>query len=164
MIEQKVHDLVEPVLAELGYELVQVRMFGAGNGKTLQILADRTDDTKLLVADLEKISKTVSSILDVEDVIESRYHLEVSSPGIDRPLVKRADYEKHKGKLINVRLIRANDKGRKFKGTIVDTSEDNFTFKPENFEENFIIDYSNVDTARLVITDEMFGRGKKRKF
>jgi ribosome maturation factor RimP len=164
MIEQKVHDLLEPTLKQLGYELVQVRMFGAGSSKTLQILADRTDGTKLLLGDLEKISKTVSSIMDVENVIDSRYHLEVSSPGVDRPLVKRADYEKHLGQLINVRLIRANDKGRKFKGNIVAVGEDNFTFKPENFPENFTIDFLNVDTAKLVMTDEMFGKGKKRKF
>ena len=164
MIEEQVHKLLEGTLSQMGYELVQVKMFGAGSGKTLQILADKTDGTKLLLGDLEKISKTVSSIMDVENVIDSRYHLEVSSPGLDRPLVKRADYEKHLGQLINVRLIRANDKGRKFKGTIVAASEDNFTFKPENFPENFVIDFLNVDSAKLVITDEMFGKGKKKKF
>src|SRR5262245_15293508 len=163
MIEEKVHNLIEDTLKDMGYGLVQVRMFGAGSGKTLQIMAERSDGTSLMMADLEKISKTVSSILDVENAIDSRYHLEVSSAGVDRPLIKPADCARFTGKEVTVRLIRANDKGRKFKGIIIAAGEDNFTFKPENFHENFIIDYSNVDVAKLVITDEMFGKGKKKK-
>ncbi len=155
--------MLEKALLTMGYTLVLVRMHGAGSGKTLQIMAEKSDGASLIMEDLEKISKTVSAILDVEDVIESRYHLEVSSPGLDRPLVKRADYERFMGKLVNIRLIRANDKGRKFKGVITAAAEDFFTFKPENFAENFEIDYSNIDTAKLVITDEMFNKGKKKK-
>ena len=162
MIEEKVHQLLEPALTDMGYSLVQVKMFGDGKGKTLQIMAEFIDGKPLKVEDLEKISKRASAILDVEDVIENRYYLEVSSPGLDRPLVKRADYERFIGKLINVRLMRANDKGRKFKGNIVAAGEDSFTLKPENFPDNFEIDYSNVDSAKLVITDEMFNIGKKK--
>jgi ribosome maturation factor RimP len=164
LIEENIHNLLESTLSQMGYGLVQVRMIGAGAGKILQVMAEKADGTPLMLGDLEKISKTVSSIMDVENAIDSRYHLEVSSPGIDRPLVKRADYERFMGKLVNIRLIRANDKGRKFKGNVVAAGVDSFTFKPENFNENFEIDYSNVDSAKLVITEEMMGKGKKKKF
>ncbi len=164
MIEEKIHTLLEPALADMGYSLVLVNMFGDGKGKTLQIMAEMADGTPLKVGDLEQISKQAGTLLDVEDVIQTRYYLEVSSPGLDRPLVKPADFKRFIGSLITVRLLRANDKGRRFKGNIVDAGEQSFTLKPENFPENFEIDFLNVDKANLVITDEMFGKGKKRKF
>ncbi len=160
MIEEKIANLLEEPFKDMGYNLVQVRMFGSDKGKTLQIMAEKADETPLSVGDLEKISKRASAILDVENVIDARYYLEVSSPGIDRPLLKPKDFERYKGSLINVRLMRANDKGRKFKGNIVAAGVDSFTLKPENFPENFEIDYSNIDAAKLVITDEML---KKKK-
>lgn len=162
MLEEKISQIIEPVLTDMGYSLVQVKMFGSDKGKTLQIMAEKADGTALMLGDLEKISKRVSATLDVENVLEVRYYLEVSSPGLDRPLIRPKDYEKYTGSLINLRLMRANDKGRKFKGNIVAVNQDGFTFKPENFEENFEIDFSNVDSAKLVITDEMFGKGKKK--
>ncbi len=155
MLEEKISNLIEPILADMGYGLVKVSMFGQDKGKTLQILCENADGSALKVGDLEKISKRVSATLDVENVLDSRYYLEVSSPGLDRPLIRPKDYEKYVGSLINLRLMRANDRGRKFKGTIVKVHQDGFTFKPENFTEHFEIDFLNVDNAKLVITDEM---------
>lgn len=155
MIEERIHNLLSPVLEDLGFNLVQVKMFDVARNKTLQIMAERVDETPLTVGDLEVISRKSSALLDVEDVISARYFLEVSSPGIDKPLIKAKDFIRFIGSEINIRLIRANDKGRKFKGKIISANEDKVSFKPENFEEIFEIDFTNIDSAKLVITDEM---------
>jgi ribosome maturation factor RimP len=85
---QRVAALAEPVLADMGFRLVRVKM----SGPTLQIMAERPDGT-FSIDDCEAVSRALSPILDVEDVVASRYHLEVSSPGIDRPLVRPSDFE-----------------------------------------------------------------------
>jgi ribosome maturation factor RimP len=160
MIEERIHNLLSPVLEDMGFNLVQVKMFDVDRKKTLQIMAEKADETPLTVGDLEAISKKSSALLDVEDVISARYFLEVSSPGIDRPLIKAKDFIRFVGSEINIRLIRANDRGRKFKGKILSANEDKISFKPENFEEIFEIDFTNIDSAKLVITEAMLKKGK----
>lgn len=164
MIEEKIKELIVPLIEKMGYSLVQARILGDGKYKTLQVMAEKNDGTALMLGDLQTISKNISNLLDETNIFESRYNLEISSPGLDRPLVKFKDYQNNVGSLINIRLLRANDKGRKFKGFIISVNENGLIFKPENFAENFEIEFSNIDSAKLVITDEMFGKGKKRKF
>lgn len=94
---QKIAQLIEPTLQDLGFELVQARLMG-GSRKTLQIMAEPLDRTRTMtVEDCAEISHAVSALLDVEDPITGAYDLEVSSPGLDRPLVRRADYERFAG-------------------------------------------------------------------
>ena len=90
-LEGRIAAIVEPVIEQLGYRLVRIRMSGL-NGTTLQIMAERPDGT-MTVEDCEAVSRGVSPVLDVEDPLDRAYHLEVSSPGIDRPLVRRQDFE-----------------------------------------------------------------------
>ena len=156
MLEQNIHNLIEPPLAEQGYELVQIKIMGAPKqGKTLQIMVENVDGTGLSVGNLQQISRIIAKIMDEEDPISDKYYLEVSSPGIDRPLVKKKDFENHIGFLISVKLISANDKGRKFKGVVKTVNEDKLIFQPENFPEEFEIDFLNIDSAKLVLTDEL---------
>src|SRR5580658_3166626 len=98
----RVAALVEPVLAELGYRLVRVRVSGLA-GCTVQVMAERPDGT-MTIEDCETASRALSPVLDAADPIEGAYRLEISSPGIDRPLVRRSDFERHEGAEVKVEL------------------------------------------------------------
>ena len=106
-LEGRIAAIVEPVIEQLGYRLVRIRMSGL-NGTTLQIMAERPDGT-MTVEDCEAVSRGVSPVLDVEDPLDRAYHLEVSSPGIDRPLVRRQDFEAWAGHLIKLETNRLLD-------------------------------------------------------
>jgi len=99
-IDARIALIVEPVLEADGYRLVRVRLSGQ-NGLTLQIMAERRDGT-MTVEDCEAVSRLLSPVLDVEDPIDKAYHLEISSPGIDRPLVRRSDFAEAVGRLVKV--------------------------------------------------------------
>ena len=112
----RVAAIVEPVLVDLGYRLVRVRVSGA-DGCTLQIMAEHPDGT-MTVEDCEKVSRTLSPALDRADPIERGYRLEVSSPGMDRPLVRRSDFERFIGHHIKVELGVAVTGQRRFRGIL----------------------------------------------
>ena len=99
-IDARVAAIVQPVLRAMGYRLVRVRLSGQ-HGLTLQIMAEREDGT-MTVEDCEEVSRAVSPAIDVEDPIEKAYHLEVSSPGIDRPLVRKSDFAAWQGHLVKI--------------------------------------------------------------
>jgi ribosome maturation factor RimP len=115
-LEARIAHIVEPVAAGLGYRLVRIKL-SAMNGTTLQIMAERPDGT-MTVEDCETLSRDLSPTLDVEDPIDREYHLEVSSPGIDRPLVRRSDFERWSGHAAKVELNRTVDGRKRFKGTL----------------------------------------------
>src|SRR5690349_19663140 len=99
-VDARVAHIIEPVVEGLGYRLVRVRLSGQ-NGLTLQIMAERSDGT-MTVEDCEALSRAVSPALDVDDPIDKAYHLEVSSPGIDRPLVRKSDFSTWNGHLVKL--------------------------------------------------------------
>src|SRR6185312_8792713 len=103
-LEARIAHIVEPVIENLGYRLVRVKV-SAMNGTTVQIMAERPDGT-MTVADCERLSRDLSPTLDVEDPLDRAYNLEVSSPGIDRPLVRRSDFERWAGHVAKVELER----------------------------------------------------------
>ena len=107
-IVQKITQIIEPTLADMGFALVRVLYQGADTNNTLQIMIERADYSAMQADDCEKVSKALSAILDVEDVIANRYLLEVTSPGIDRPLVKLADYERFCGREAKVETSAKN--------------------------------------------------------
>ncbi len=104
-VDARIALIVEPVLAADGYRLVRVRLSGQ-NGLTLQIMAEREDGT-MTVEDCEAVSRLLSPVLDVEDPIDKAYHLEISSPGIDRPLVRKSDFADSVGRLVKVETSKA---------------------------------------------------------
>jgi ribosome maturation factor RimP len=120
--EARVAHIVEPVIAGLGYRLVRVRL-SAANGATLQIMAERPDGT-MTIEDCERVSQDVSPALDVEDPIDRAYNLEVSSPGIDRPLVRRSDFVRASGQAVKIEMARALDGRKRFKGVIAGVDGD----------------------------------------
>src|SRR4029077_7835476 len=108
--------IAEPVLADLGYRLVRVRISGA-EGCTVQIMAERPDGT-MTIADCEAASRALSPVFDAEDPIDSEYRLEVSSPGIDRPLGRRSDFERHAGHEGTITMRARLDGRKRFRGIL----------------------------------------------
>ncbi|MBC2806319.1 ribosome maturation factor RimP, partial [Rhizobium ruizarguesonis] len=97
-LDQRLADIIEPVLVDLGFRLIRVRMMNQ-NGATMQVMAERNDGT-MTVQDCEEVSMAISPVLDVEDPVDKEYHLEVSSPGIDRPMVRKSDFVRWQGHLV----------------------------------------------------------------
>jgi ribosome maturation factor RimP len=116
-LEARIAQIVEPVVTDLGYELVRVKV-SAVNGMTVQIMAERPDGT-MTVEGCEAISRNVSPVLDVADPISREYHLEVSSPGIDRPLTRPKDFELWAGHEAKVELDVARDGRKRFRGILL---------------------------------------------
>jgi ribosome maturation factor RimP len=162
-LEGVVAAIVEPVIEQLGYRLVRVRL-SQMNGQTLQIMAERADGT-MSVEDCEAISRAVSPVMDVEDPINGEYHLEVSSPGIDRPLVRRADFEiwmHHTLKLETTRIV-ANRK--RFRGKIIEVIGDSIRLErdetPPGEDTVVEVPMDAIGDARLMLTDELIAAALK---
>jgi ribosome maturation factor RimP len=112
--------MVEPSLEGMGYRLVRAAMTGGGaRGATLQIMAERADDAPMTVEDCALISRQVSALLDVADPIAGAYRLEISSPGIDRPLVRAEDYDRFSGHQAKIELSRPKDGRKRFRGRLI---------------------------------------------
>lgn len=157
-LEARIAHMVAPVAAGLGYRLVRVKITAA-SGMTLQIMAERPDGT-MTVEDCEALSKDVSPVLDVEDPISEAYNLEVSSPGIDRPLVRRSDFERWTGHEAKIELSRQIDGRKRYRGILAGVEGDTLRLtiekkaklaEPETAE----IAFADIGEARLVLTDEL---------
>lgn len=156
-LDARVAAIVIPVLVALGFRLVRVNISGL-NGLTMQIMAERPDGS-ITVEDCEAISKAVSPVLEVEDPVTRAYHLEVSSPGIDRPLVRKSDFAAWAGHVMKIETTVAVSGRKKFKGKTVEADEAGFLFENEMVaygEEQMVrIPYEAIGEARLVLTDEL---------
>lgn len=154
-MDARIAAIVEPVLVDMGYRLVRVRLTSQ-NGSTLQIMAERRDGT-MTVEDCEEISRALSPVLDVEDPIDGTYHLEISSPGIDRPLVSRSDFADWSGHLAKIETTIAVDRKRRFRGRIADVDDSGFAVEIDGAEPGPIvrIGFDAVREARLIVTDDL---------
>ena len=155
--------IAEPVLAELGYRLVRVRISGSA-GCTVQIMAERPNGT-MAIEDCEAVSRALSPVLDVADPIDSRYRLEISSPGIDRPLVRRSDFERYAGHLAQVEMLASIQGRRRFRGELLGTDGDFARLRcndggAENREVLLRID--DMSEARLLLTDTLISESLRR--
>ncbi|PIT70781.1 ribosome maturation factor RimP [Bartonella tribocorum] len=163
-IEARVAALVIPLLKPLGFRLVRVKLLGQ-NGLTLQIMVERADGS-LTVKDCETVSRTVSPLLDVENVIERKYHLEISSPGIDRPLVRKSDFFHWQGHLAKIETKITIDERRKFRGILTNITQDGFilsTDKAAYGEAMYTsISFCDIINAHLVLTDELIRNALKK--
>ena len=156
-LEAKVAAIVEPAIEQIGYRLVRGRLSGM-NGMTLQIMAERPDGT-MTVEGCEEVSRAISPVLDVEDPIDKAYHLEVSSPGIDRPLVRHSDFETWAGFLMKLETSRLVGERKRFRGKIVKVEADQITIdrdQPAYGEPaSAVIPIDAIAEARLILTDEL---------
>lgn len=156
-IDARIAAIVAPVLRGVGFRLVRVRLLSQ-NGLTLQIMAERPDGT-MTVEDCEEVSRAVSPALDVEDPIEKAYHLEVSSPGIDRPLVRKSDFAAWQGHLAKVETSVLVADRKRFRGKIAASDESGVEIardQPAYGEEPTVrLPYEAIAEARLVLTDDL---------
>lgn len=136
--------LIEPVVVGLGYELAGVEF--DSRLRTLRVYID--SENGIVVDDCSKVSHQISGLLDVEDPIPGNYHLEVSSPGMDRPLFTPAQFERFQGSLVRVQLLRPLDGRRKFKARLVGVSGDKAVLEEEGTV--FEIPFDSIDKARVV--------------
>src|ERR1044071_2083453 len=129
-IAARVAAIATPVLRSLGYRLVRVRISGT-SGCTVQIMAERADGT-MAIEDCEAASRALSPVFDVEDPIDREYRLEPSSPGIDRPLVRRSDFERHAGQEVKIEMAVALDGRKRFRGILLGVEGDAARLRPRD--------------------------------
>ena len=156
---QRIERLIEPALTAMGYELVRVALQGGESRPTLQIMAERNDGVAMSVDDCADISRALSALLDVEDPIASAYTLEVSSPGIDRPLVKRADFERFAGFEARIETVQPVAGRKRFLGRLMGVAGDDVRLrepaKTADAEDETLVPLAAIARAKLVLTDEL---------
>ena len=162
-IDRRLAEIITPVIEDLGYELVRVRLQG-GKTATLQIMADRPEGG-INVDDCAQISTAVSASLDVEDPIEDNYHLEVSSPGIDRPLTRLKDFVSFEGYEARLDLNQAIDGRKKFKGLLagVEGTEVLINIEDQGQTHTIGLEFDLLSDAKLVLTDELIKEMLRQK-
>jgi ribosome maturation factor RimP len=148
----KIESMIGPSLSAMGYSIVRVAFTG-GRRPTLQIMAERVDNVMMTVDDCATISHTVSALLDVADPIDSAYQLEISSPGIDRPLTRRADYERFAGFEAKIDMLRPIEGRRRFRGTLMGVEGDDAKLLVG--ADTLLLPLDAVARAKLVLTDEL---------
>lgn len=159
-VTDRIADLITPTLESMGYELVRVHISGSKINQTLQIMAERQDGNAITVEDCETISHTVSAQLDVADPIASAYHLEVSSPGIDRPLTRLKDYQRFAGFEAKVQLTEPRDGRRNFRGILrgiegKDVALELIAEKKGETAAKITLPFTAIDQAKLIMTDAL---------
>ena len=158
-LEERITEIIAAPVEHLGYEVVRVKMLDGIKRQTLQVMIDRADEENIQVEDCEKASRQISALLDVEDPITENYDLEVSSPGVDRPLTRLKDFDRFKGLEVKVETQDKINDRRRFKGTLVGLEENNVLVDVpvagQADDERVVIDFGNIIKAKLVLTDEL---------
>jgi ribosome maturation factor RimP len=152
--------LIEPEVKSLGYDLVRVAMTGGRSDPTLQVMAERADTRQLALGDCETISRRLSELLDTmeaegRDPIPGGYRLEVSSPGIDRPLTRLKDYDDWKGHEARVTLTETQAGRKQITGTLCGTGERDIVHVTGKDGKDYPIPFSSIASAKLLLTDAL---------
>jgi ribosome maturation factor RimP len=167
-LSARVAAIAEPVIEQLGYRLVRVQI-SPQSGLTVQIMAERPEDGSMSVGDCEVVSRALSPVIEAQDPIERAYRLEVSSPGIDRPLVRRSDFERYAGHVAKVEMARGIDGRKRFRGVLLGVEGDAVKLRREDTRpdepQDFLLSMDDMAEAKLVLTDalveESLRRGKQ---
>ncbi|HKX92933.1 MAG TPA: ribosome maturation protein RimP [Sphingomicrobium sp.] len=146
--------LIEPEVERLGFDLVRVQMIGGSSDPTLQVMAERADTRQLDIADCERISRRLSEMLDLADPIEGSYRLEVSSPGIDRPLTRLKDYQDWAGHDARITLVSPHEGRKQFTGELRGLEDQLVLIRTRN-EESHALPFSQISSAKLLLTDKL---------
>lgn len=152
-MEKKIAELIESTVNDLGFGIVKIAINGSSN-KIVEIFIERLDGEKIEVGDCQIVSRNISAILDVEDIILGKYFLEVSSAGLERPLVTLQDFEKYSDSEIKIRLKEPHNGNLSFRGKLLGVVDKKIKLKSKNVEIGFA--FENIKKANLVLTDEMF--------
>lgn len=163
-VAARVSAVAGPVLEGMGYRLVRIRISGE-SGCTVQIMAERPDGSMQL-EDCEAISRALSPVLDVADPIDRAYRLEVSSPGIDRPLVRRSDFERYFGHLVKVEMAVAHEGRKRFRGKLGRVEGDRVHLRRDDAktegDADVLLTMEDIGEARLILTDELIAESMRR--
>lgn len=164
-LSARVATIIEPVIEQLGYRLVRVRVSGA-EGCTVQIMAERPNGS-MTVEDCEAVSRALSPVLDVADPIDRAYRLEVSSPGIDRPLVRKSDFERYAGHVARIETAMPIQGRKRFRGTLMGTEGEAARIRrddaTEGEEAEILLPIEEMSEARLVLTDQLVAEALRRE-
>jgi ribosome maturation factor RimP len=160
----RVAALAEPVIESLGYRLVRTQV-SQQSGLTVQIMAERPDGS-MTVGDCEIISRALSPVFDEKDPVAEPHRLEISSPGLDRPLVRRSDFDRHAGHVAKIEMARGIDGRKRFRGTLLGTQGDAVRLRRDDAKANeqmeFLLPIEDMAEAKLVLTDALIAEALKR--
>ena len=163
-VAARVSAVAGPVLQGMGYRLVRIKISGEA-GCTVQIMAERPDGS-MQIEDCEAISRALSPVLDIADPIERAYRLEISSPGIDRPLVRRSDFERFTGHLAKIEMAVAHQGRKRFRGTLAGVEGSAVHLRRDDVkadeDPNIWLALEDIAEARLVLTDELIAQSMRR--
>ncbi|OEJ64315.1 ribosome maturation factor RimP [Magnetovibrio blakemorei] len=153
-LAQRIQKMITPTIKDQGYEIVRVQITGAKHPR-LQIMAERADGTCIDVEDCATISRSISAVLDVEDPIEGEFTLEVSSPGIDRPLTRLQDYQTWAGFDVKIELKTGIDGRKRYLGRLLGLDEEQRILIECEEDEPHTLAFEDVQRAKLMLTDEL---------
>jgi ribosome maturation factor RimP len=160
----RVAAIVEPVLEGLGFRLVRVRV-SATDGCTVQVMAERPDGT-MVIEDCEAASRALSPVLDAADPMDRAYRLEMSSPGIDRPLVRRSDFDRYAGNVVKIEMAVAVDGRKRFRGELLGTEGNAARIRQDSSQTaeaaEFLLPIEEMAEAKLVLTDALIAESLRR--
>jgi ribosome maturation factor RimP len=160
----RVAAVAEPVLQGMGYRLVRIKISGEA-GTTVQVMAERPDGT-MNIDDCEAVSRALSPVLDVADPIDRAYRLEISSPGIDRPLVRRSDFERYLGYVAKIEMAVAEHGRKRFRGTLIAVEGDALRLRRDDAKPDepaeVLLAIDRIGEARMVLTDALIAESLKR--
>ena len=151
-------ELLDPVAEASGYEIVRLRLMGGEHARRLQIMAE-TPDGEMIVEDCAKLSRAISEVMDAADPISGEYTLEVSSPGVDRPLTRMKDFAKYEGHEARLELDRVADGRKRFRGMLAGVEDDNVAIDLEGEAETALVPFAWIVEAKLILTDQLMKRG-----
>ena len=156
-------ELIEPVAESLGLDIVRVRLMGGTQRRRLQIMAERPSDHDIAVEECARLSRAVSEVLDAADPIAGEYLLEVSSPGVDRPLTRQSDFELFDGFEARLETDRMIEGRKRFKGVVAGTDGDNIAIDLDGEDDTALIPFEWLVDAKLVLTDELMKAGAEKR-
>ena len=159
-LETKLEALIAPIVEATGFELVRLRLTGSQT-KTVQIMAERPDGT-MTAENCATLSRAISAMLEEADPISDKYILEVSSPGIDRPLTRLKDYERWEGFEAKIELRQAVENQKRFRGILAGIEGEDVCIDLEGEEDTALIAYSLISSGKLLLTDELVTESLRR--
>lgn len=155
----KLLELIDPVAEAAGYAVVRLRLMGGSETRRLQIMAERPSDGDMNVEDCARLSRAISAVLDPADPISGEYTLEVSSPGVDRPLTRLQDFATFEGHEVKLELDRLAEGRKRFRGVLAGIEGDQVGIDLEGEEATAMVPFAWIIEAKLVLTDQLMKRG-----
>jgi ribosome maturation factor RimP len=162
-VAARIAAIAEPVVTDLGFRLVRVHVSGL-DGCTVQVMTERPDGS-MAIEECETVSRALSPVLDVSDPVGRAYRLEISSPGLDRPLVRRSDFERHAGRSVKVELATSCEGQRRFRGVLLGVEGDAVRIRVDRApdqQDSVLLRFEDIDSAKLVLTDDLIAQSLRR--